>query len=128
MKLHMIDNIPFMVDDIEIIPIRCYHHKLPVYGFRVGDLTYITDANSIPEESLEKIKATRILIINTLRKEKHVSHFNLQEALQVAEQVGAEKTYLTHVSHSFGLHENIQKELPENVFLAYDGLKITCHI
>ena len=77
MKLHLIENKPFEIDGIEFIPIRCYHHKLPVYGYRVGDLTYITDTNYIPDEELEKIKGSKILIINALRKEKHISHFNL---------------------------------------------------
>lgn len=124
MQLHLIENKPFGIDGIEFIPIRCYHHKLPVYGFRVGGLTYITDTNSIPENEMEKIKGTRILIINALRKEKHVSHFSLDEALGIVAQIQPKKTYLTHLSHSLGKHHDIQKELPENVFVAYDGLQI----
>jgi len=124
MQLKDVDGVPLIIDDIEIIPIRCYHHKLPVYGYRIGDLTYITDANSIPDEELEKMMGTKILIINTLRKEKHISHFNLEEALAVIEKVKPEKAFLTHISHGFGKYTDIEKELPENVFMAYDGLKL----
>ena len=124
MKLHTVDNKTFSIDDVKFIPIRCYHHKLPVYGFRVGDLAYITDTNFIPPNELGKLYGTRILIINALRKEKHISHFNLEEALQVVNLIKPEKTYFTHLSCKFGLHQVIQHELPNNVFLAYDGLKI----
>ena len=126
MNLHLIENKPFIIDDIEFIPIRCYHHKLPVYGFRVGDFTYITDTNSIPKNELEKIKGTRILVINALRKEKHISHFSLKEALRIIKEIRPEKAFLTHLSHSFGKHDDIEIELPENVFVAFDGLKINC--
>ncbi|WP_240925027.1 MBL fold metallo-hydrolase [Maribellus sediminis] len=124
MHLRNVDDRVFAIDGVEITPIRCYHHKLPVYGYRIGDLTYITDTNSIPDEEIEKIKGSKILIINTLRKEQHISHFNLEEALAVIEEVQPEKAYLTHISHAFGLHAQIENELPENVFMAYDGLKL----
>lgn len=124
MKLHKIENSPFKIDEIEVVPIRCFHHKLPVYGFRVGDFTYITDTNYIPAEELEKMKGTRILIINALRKEKHISHFNLSEALEIIYQIQPEKAFLTHMSHDFGKHEEVQSELPDNVFVGYDGLSI----
>jgi len=124
MRLHQISGSSFKIDGIEFIPVRCFHYKLPVYGFRVGDLTYITDANYIPTEEIEKIKGSRILIVNSLRKEKHISHFNLEEALNVIKEIGPEKAYLTHISHDFGKHADIQKELPENVFVGYDGLRI----
>ncbi|WP_233378366.1 MBL fold metallo-hydrolase [Maribellus sp. CM-23] len=125
-KMHLkdVNGFPFVVDDVEIIPIRCFHHKLPVYGYRIGDLTYITDANSVLEEEMAKLEGTKILIINTLRKEKHISHFNLEEALAVIEKVQPEKAYLTHISHGLGKYREIEKELPGNVFLAYDGLKL----
>lgn len=125
-KMHLmkVDGSPFVIEQIKIIPIRCFHHKLPVYGYRIGDLTYITDTNSIPDKELDKILGSRILVINALRKEPHISHFNLGEALQVIERVKPEKAYLTHVSHGFGKHVDIEKELPENVFMAYDGLKL----
>ncbi|MCK3684882.1 MBL fold metallo-hydrolase [Maribellus sp. YY47] len=124
MQLKDVNGSPFAIDGVEIIPIRCFHHKLPVYGYRIGDLTYITDANSIPEDELAKMAGTKILIINTLRKEKHISHFNLEEALAVIEKVRPEKAFLTHISHGFGKHRELQSELPENVFMAYDGLKL----
>jgi phosphoribosyl 1,2-cyclic phosphate phosphodiesterase len=125
MNLHLIQNQPFEIDGIVFIPIRCYHHKLPVYGFRVGALSYITDTNHIPESEMEKLQGTKILIINTLRKEKHISHFNLEEALDVIKWVNPEQAFLTHLSHGFGKHSEIQSLLPENVFAAYDGQKIS---
>ncbi len=124
MKLHMVSGRSFKIDDVKFTPIRCFHHKLPVYGYRVGDLTYITDTNFIPSEEMEKIAGTKILIINALRKEKHISHFNLDEALDVIQKIKPEKAYLTHLSHTFGKHEDLQKQLPENVFVGYDGLTI----
>ena len=126
MNLHLIENKPFIIDELEFIPIRCYHHKLPVYGFRVGDLTYITDTNSIPKEELKKVKGTKYSIINALRKEKHISHFNLEEALEIINIIQPERAFLTHLSHSFGKHDDIEKELPKNVFVAFDGLRISC--
>ncbi len=124
MKLHTVCNRSFKIDEIKITPIRCFHHKLPVYGYRIGDLTYITDTNFIPEEEIKKVMGTKVLVINALRKEKHLSHFNLEEALEVIQKVKPERAYLTHLSHTFGKHEDIQKELPKNVFVGYDGLKI----
>lgn len=125
MNLHPINGSKFKIDEIEFIPIRCYHHLLPVYGFRVGDLTYITDTNFIAPEEMEKMSGSRILIINCLRREKHISHFNLEEALHVIREIKPEKAYLTHLSHEFGKHVDIQKELPANVFVGFDGLKIS---
>jgi phosphoribosyl 1,2-cyclic phosphate phosphodiesterase len=124
MQLKDVSGIPFAIEGIDFIPIRCWHHKLPVYGFRVGDLTYITDTNFIEDKELEKVKGTKTLIINALRKEKHLSHFNLEEALKVIEKVQPNKAYFTHISHAFGKYNTIMNELPENVFLAYDGLKL----
>ena len=124
MRLRNIDNLYFAIDGIQITPIRCYHHRLPVLAYRIGNLTYITDSNFIPEEEIDKIYGTEVLIINTLRKEKHISHFNLEEALNIIDKVKPRQAYLTHISHNFGIHAAIQKELPENVFPAYDGLKI----
>ena len=124
MNLHTIENLTFQIDGIEFTPIRCYHHKLPVYGFRVGDLTYITDTNYIPEQELKKMAGTKVLIINALRKDKHISHFNQEEALAIFNQIKPERAYLTHLSHEFGKHEEIQKQLPQNVFVGYDGLKV----
>lgn len=124
MQLKEVKNESFAIENIEIMPIRCFHHKLPVYGYRIGDLTYITDTNFIEEKEIEKIKGTKILIINCLRKEKHLSHFNLEEALELVEKVQPETTYFTHISHAFGKYDEVQNELPKNVFLAYDGLSI----
>ena len=124
MNLHSISGKSFKIEGIKFTPIRCYHHKLPVYGFRVGGLTYITDTSFIPDEELEKVKGTEILIINALRKEKHISHFNLEEALEVIARIKPGKAFLTHVSHTFGKHADIQNELPAHVFMAYDGLTI----
>ncbi len=124
MELRKVDDEPFTVDEVEFIPIRCWHHKLPVYGYRVGDLTYITDTNFIEDGELEKIRGTKILIINCLRKEKHLSHFNLEEVLEIVEKIKPEQTYLTHISHAFGKYDDVMAALPENVFLAYDGLKL----
>ncbi|QIA09978.1 MBL fold metallo-hydrolase [Draconibacterium halophilum] len=124
MELREVENEPFAIGGVTFLPIRCWHHKLPVYGYRVGDLTYITDTNFIEENELEKIAGTKILIINCLRKEKHLSHFNLKEVLEIVDQIKPEQTYLTHISHAFGKYDDVMKELPENVFMAYDGLTL----
>lgn len=125
-KMHLMEvtNLPFAVDGIQIIPIRAYHHKLPVLGYRIGDLTYITDSNYIPDEELNKVFGSKVLVLNALRKKKHISHFCLDEALEIIEKVNPERAYLTHISHHMGLHAEVQKELPDNVFLAYDGLTV----
>lgn len=122
MDLHTIDDGVLDVRGLKIIPIRLYHYRLPIYGFRIGDFTYITDANAIPDESKKKISGTKVLVINALHKRKHLSHFNLEEALEVIDEISPEKAYLTHISHTMGKYSEIQKELPENVFLAYDML------
>ncbi len=120
-----IDNKSFQIGDIYIQPIELMHYKLPVLGFIFNHkIAYITDANYINDDEKNKLKNIDILIINALRKEKHVSHFNLQEALDIIAEVKPEKAYLTHISHQLGRYIEIMKELPENVFLSYDGLKI----
>ena len=125
-NLHAVDNCPSfcVADGIEVIPIAVMHKDLPIFGYRIGDLTYITDANFISDKEMAKLKGTKILVINALRKEKHFSHYCLPEALEVIRQVNPEKAYLTHISHSMGLHAEVEKELPSNVRLAYDGLCI----
>ena len=123
-NVNIIENKDFFIDNIKITPIRVMHHKLPIFAFRIEDVSYVTDANFIADKEIEKIKGSKILIINALRKQKHISHFNLEEALAVIEKVRPEKAYLTHISHLMGLHQEVEKELPENVFLAYDGLQI----
>ena len=124
-NLSIIENEKFEIDTgIEIEPIEVLHYKLPVYGFRIGDITYITDAKTISEEEKEKIKGSNILIINALRREPHMSHFNLDEALAFINEVNPNHAYLTHISHLFGTHTEIEKELPSNVHMAYDGLSL----
>lgn len=121
-NLHLIDNRKFTIEDVDIIPIRVYHYKLPVFGFRIGDFTYITDANYIPEEEKEKIAGTKYLIVNALRKKKHVSHFCLSEAIELVNEFSPRKAYLTHMSHQMGFHAKVNSELPDHISLAYDGL------
>ena len=124
LKLNLIDENPFKIQNHQVKPIRGYHYKLPVLGFRINKFCYITDMNKISENELNKIKGSEILIINGLRKEKHISHFNLEEALEIIKTVKVKTAYITHISHLLGKHSDIEKELPNNVFLAYDGLKI----
>lgn len=121
---HEIENKPFQINGVRFTPIEVMHHKMQVFGFRVGDFSYITDASYIPDREKEKIAGSRVLVINALRKSKHISHFSLDEALIEIEQLKPEQAYITHISHFLGLHHEIQGLLPENVFLAYDGLKI----
>jgi phosphoribosyl 1,2-cyclic phosphate phosphodiesterase len=115
---------PFMVGDIPVIPIQVWHLKMPVLGFRFGDFTYITDANRIEPSEKKKMEGTRILVLNALRKEKHISHFSLAEAIALSQEIGAEQTFFTHISHQMGLHALVNKELPLNMQLAYDLLDI----
>lgn len=107
-----------------VVPIEAFHDTLPVLGFRVGGFTYLTDVKTIPEAEIEKIKGTDVLVINALREEPHYSHFNLEEALEFIKIVKPKKSYLTHISHLLGFHDEVEKRLPKNVFLAYDTLKI----
>ena len=123
--LHTItDEEPFDVGNSTIIPLPIMHYKLPILGFRIGDFTYITDAKTIADETLEKIKGSRILVVNALQHEQHISHFTLDEAIEFSQKVGAETTYFTHISHNLGLHAAVEKDLPANIKLAYDGLTI----
>ncbi|MDR4987325.1 MAG: MBL fold metallo-hydrolase [Bacteroidales bacterium] len=125
LHFHLIDNQKFTIDGVEFLPIEVMHHKMPVLGFRVQDVTYITDASHISDEEMNKIRGSKVLVINALRKSPHISHFSLDEALQVVKATNPEKAYITHLSHFMGLHEAVQQSLPENVFIAYDGLKVT---
>jgi phosphoribosyl 1,2-cyclic phosphate phosphodiesterase len=97
---------------------------MPVLGFRIGDFTYITDANSISDEEIDKVKGSHTIVLNALRREKHPSHFNLEEAVQLAQEIGAKETYFTHISHQLGQHAEVEKELPDGMYIAYDGLKL----
>lgn len=117
-------NSPFMIGDIPFQPIQVMHYKLPVFGFRIGNFTYITDANYIAPEELEKVKGSEIIVLNALRHETHISHFTLQEATELAKEIGAKKTFFTHASHQLGLHAELESELPEGMFMAYDGLQL----
>ena len=123
-NLHTIGLEPFDIGSIHFIPIEVMHYKLPVLGFRINDFTYITDAKTVSPTEVEKIKGTKILVINALQTQSHISHFTLDEAVLFAQEVGAEKTYLTHISHRLGRHEDVSAQLPEGIELAYDGLKI----
>jgi phosphoribosyl 1,2-cyclic phosphate phosphodiesterase len=124
LQLHQIHSVPFMVGELEVIPFEVLHLNLPVLGFRIGDFCYITDANFIPEAAEKHIYGARTLVINALRKEKHVSHFTLDEALELIEKYRPENAYLTHISHQLGKTSDIEKLLPPNVRCAYDGLRI----
>ena len=115
----------FKLGEKTVIPIEALHGKLPILGFRIDNFTYLTDVKSIAEEELEKIKGTKVLVINALKEATHHSHLSLPEALELIEKIKPEKTYLTHVSHLMGFHEEVEKKLPKNVFLAFDTLKIT---
>jgi len=119
-----INGEPFVVGNIPVIPIQVMHHKMPVLGFRFGDFTYITDANRIEEEEKEKIKGSRVLVLNALRKEKHLSHFTLSEAVALALELEIPEVYFTHISHQLGKHAAVNAELPGHIQLAYDGLTI----
>ncbi|MDE3249215.1 MAG: MBL fold metallo-hydrolase [Bacteroidota bacterium] len=122
--LNPIDSQPFTIGDITILPITVWHLKMPVLAFRFGDFTYITDANRIEESEKEKIKGCDTIVLNALRKEKHVSHFSLDEAIAMAAELGARQTLFTHLSHQMGLHAEIDAALPENIRLAYDNLRL----
>ena len=123
-NLHTVAEEPFMIGENQIIPIEVMHYKLPVLGYRIKDFTYITDAKTISEASLAKIKGSKILVINALQKEDHISHFTFDEAIAFAHKAGAETTYFTPMSHNLGLHGDIEKELPPHIRLAYDGLTV----
>lgn len=123
--LHTIDDRPFIVRELTFIPIQVWHYKMPVYGFRIGDFTYITDANRIEEAEREKIRGSKVLVLNALRRESHISHFTLTEAIALADELGVEQAYFTHISHQLGLHAEVSRELPPGRALAYDGLRLT---
>lgn len=121
-KLHTIGHEPFDINGVTITPIRVLHYKLEVLGFRIGDFTYITDANYIAPEELKKAAGSKAFVINALRHQEHISHYTLKEAQQIAMTAGVTDAYFTHISHQLGLHEEIDGMLPGNMHLAYDGL------
>ena len=122
--LNDINEEEFMVGDIPVLPIKVWHLQMPVLGFRFGDFTYITDANKIDEAEKEKIIGSKVLVLNALREKKHISHFTLQEAIDLVKELNVPQAYFTHISHQLGLHENVSKRLPEGCALGYDGLQI----
>jgi phosphoribosyl 1,2-cyclic phosphate phosphodiesterase len=124
LNLITIDENPFVIGDIPVQPILVYHHKMPVFGFRFGDFTYITDANRIEEDQKTLIRGSKVLVLNALRKEAHISHFTLQEAVDLANELDIPEVYFTHISHQLGLHDTINQELPPHIQLAYDGLEL----
>lgn len=124
MELHGIDIEPFNVKNVEIVPVKGMHYQIPVLGFRVGPVAYLTDFNHIDEQEIEKLRGVDILVVNALRKEHHLSHFTLSEALHLSWLVGARETYLTHMSHQMGRHAPEEANLPEGVHFAYDGLVV----
>lgn len=119
-NLQVINQQPFLIDEIEVIPVPVMHHKMPVLGFRIRNFAYITDANAISDTSMEKLTGVEYLVINALRKECHLSHFTLNQALEVVKQLGVKKAFLTHIGHQMGLAAEVGRELPANVCLAYD--------
>ncbi len=125
-NLHDIDGSNFIVGDIPVTPVFVWHLRMPVIGFRFGDFTYITDANRIEDAEKQKILGSKILVLNALRKEKHISHFTLDEAVEMVNELKIPEAYFTHISHQLGKHEEINKELPNGMKLAFDGLVLNC--
>jgi len=120
-----IQNVPFKFKELDIIPVNVMHNRVQVFGYRLADFVYLTDVKTIEEDEIEKLRGVKVLVINALRIEKHHSHFNLEDALEFINNVKPERAYIIHISHLMGFHEEVQAQLPENVFLAYDNLKIT---
>lgn len=120
-----IENTPFDIEDVKVTPIEVLHYKLPVYGFKIEDMAYITDANFISEKEKKKLKGLKLLVLNALQIKKHISHFTLSEAIELIEEVKPKKAYLVHISHKLGLARDVEHTLPDNISLAYDGLRIS---
>ena len=123
-QLNTISSQPFQINDLVITPILVWHMQMPVLGYRFGKFTYITDANRIEESSRDMIRGSEVLVLNALRKEKHISHFSLSEAIAEVKELGAPQAYFTHISHQLGKHADVSKELPKGIHLAYDGLSL----
>ena len=124
-EIEINENSNLVIGEKRVTVIRAFHDSLPVIGFKIEGFTYLTDVKTISDSEIEKIKNTKVLVINALREEPHYSHFNLSEALQFIEKVNPGTAYLTHISHLLGFHDEVEKKLPKNVFLSYDKLKIT---
>jgi phosphoribosyl 1,2-cyclic phosphate phosphodiesterase len=122
LNLNTIDDSPFMIGDIPVVPVLVWHLKMPVLGFRFGKFTYITDANKIDAEEKEKIKGSDVMVLNALRKESHISHFTLDEAVAMVQELEVPTAFFTHISHQLGLHEEVNANLPDGIELAWDGL------
>ncbi len=124
LEMNSISLDPFWVGDIPVIPVQVWHMRMPVLGFRFGSFTYITDANRIEEVEKNKIRGSTILVLNALRKQKHLSHFSLPEAIDLVQELAVPEAYFTHISHQMGSHREIEEELPHGIHLAWDGLKL----
>lgn len=124
--LHTISEEPFWIHDIKIIPIRLLHHRLPILGFRIHNMAYLTDIKYIAPKEKEKLIGCKYLIVSGLRKENHIAHFSIQEAIELIDEIKPEKGFITHISHQLGLYAQVSKELPKNIYLAYDRLTIDC--
>ncbi|MDA9348849.1 MBL fold metallo-hydrolase [Polaribacter sp.] len=123
-QVNLVDQAKFILNNVTVIPIKAFHGPLSITCYRFNNIAYLTDVKTIDLSEKEKLKNLDILIVNALRIETHPTHFNLEEALLFVEEIQPKKTYFTHISHKLGLHDSVQNNLPENVFLAYDGLKI----
>lgn len=125
LSVNVIENKPFTLKNLTVVPVNGLHHQLQVFGFKFGDFAYLTDMKTVADEEINKIKNIKVLVINALRLEPHISHFNLDEALEFIEKVNPQTAYITHISHLMGFHNEVQERLPEGVFLAYDTLQLT---
>ncbi|PWK19790.1 MBL fold metallo-hydrolase [Xanthomarina spongicola] len=124
-SINEIENKPFKISNLEVIPINGLHYNLQVFGYRLNKFAYLTDMKTLEAKEIKKLKGLDVLVVNALRETPHISHFNLEEALDFIKKVNPKKAYLTHISHLLGFHDEVQQKLPENVFLAYDNLQIT---
>jgi len=124
-NLVTIDDAPFVIGDIPVQPVTVWHHKMPVYAYRFGDFTYITDANRIEEKEKDKIRGSKVMVVNALRREDHITHFTLNQAINLVHELQVPEAYLTHISHQLGRHEEVEPTLPPGIHLAYDGLTLT---
>lgn len=131
--IHIIDENPFEISGQRIIPIRAMHYKLPILGYRIGNLCYLTDANYLADEEIEKLQGLEVMVLSAVRRGKHISHFSLEEAVALGLRIGARKTFITHLSHQMaeddrnikGTHADLSAEMPPGIFIAYDGLKVS---
>jgi len=125
LQLHEINEQPFSINGVSIVPLPVLHLRMPVMGFRFENFSYITDANFIPDSTIDRLVGTEVLVLNALQVDPHISHFNLDGAIKMVDRIRPGKTYFTHISHKLGLHSAIEKDLPQNTLLAYDGLEVS---